>query len=467
MKVVIVNKNRAIFSLVLIGLFLIWGVYISFFKFDVDKLLASSSLKNRTFVAQVVEIESKSGIKAYLFEEHTNPIISIDFIFEKQGYAYDENGEKGISNIASIMMTKGAGKLDNQAFKDELEEKAIDISFSAGLDDFSGNLTTTTQNQNRAYELLKMVIFQPRFDDVELALVKEQIAYSFKSQQENPKSILSLKTLEGLYDKHSYSDNFLGNIDNISKVSASKLKSFLQNRFSKQDLIVGISGDINPEQASAILDDLFASLKENRTNAEIENANLLFDGKNIKQNFKSAQNVANFISEGTNRKDMDFYPLYVVNYIFGGAGLNSRLSAIARENEGLTYGIYTYLANNDKSNLIQGSFSSTGKNFPRVVEIVEYEWDKMGKKGITDKELETAKKYLISSYNLRFASIGEISSMLVYMQKLQLGMDFLQKRNDYIRNISLTDANRVARKYFAGQQINWFSIGAFENELEK
>ena len=38
--------------------------------------------------------------------------------------------------------------------------------------------------------------------------------------------------------------------------------------------------------------------------------------------------------------------------------------------------------------------------------------------------------------------------MLVAMQRYGLGRDFLQKRNDYIRAVTLNEVNAVAAKYF-------------------
>ena len=48
--------------------------------------------------------------------------------------------------------------------------------------------------------------------------------------------------------------------------------------------------------------------------------------------------------------------------------------------------------------------------------------------------------------------------MLNEMQKLKLGLDFLQKRNEYIKNVTLEDVNNAAAKYFA-QGIKEVTIG--------
>ena len=140
--------------------------------------------------------------------------------------------------------------------------------------------------------------------------------------------------------------------------------------------------------------------------------------------------------------------------------MSSRLSLAAREQEGLTYSIYSYLDLTEKAPMIKGGFSATPQNFPRVVEIVREQWQKMGQKGVSEKELAEAKNYLLSSYNLRFASLGGISAMLAYMQRDNLGIDFLQKRNDYIRNIKIEDVNRAAKKYFDNQNLRFEIIGS-------
>ena len=72
----------------------------------------------------------------------------------------------------------------------------------------------------------------------------------------------------------------------------------------------------------------------------------------------------------------------------------------------------------------------------------------MAEQGATQEELDKAKKSLISSYNLRFASIDNISDMLLEMQKFALGKDFLNKRNDYINAVTLEEVNAAAKKYF-------------------
>jgi zinc protease len=434
-------------------------------SFDPEEIVKKSILKDKTFETNVVEIVSENGIKAYLFEDHTIPIISIDFLFKNSGISYDEAGYEGIGNMVSALLTEGAGDLDNDKLKEELELYAIGISFGVDFDDFKGSLLTLSENKEKAYNLLNLALTKPRFDDENAALAKQRMNFALRMQSERPDSVLGLEFAKNIYGRHPYSRNPVGQKQAIAKITRKDMQNYIKENLTTDKLVVGISGDITPDEAGKVLDKIFQGLKKEGLNKEISAADIVFDGRDVEIKRKSAQNIAIFANRALERTDTDFYPLYVVNYIFGEAGLGSRLSLKAREEEGLTYGIYTSIVNRQKSDMLRGRFSATPENYYRVIEIVKNEWKNMGSKGITEAELKSAKDYLIASYNLRFASIDNISSMLTYMQRYNLGIDFLQKRNEYVRNITLEQANGAAEKYFNDDNLIFISIGNFNREI--
>lgn len=456
------------FGKVLLLLFVVLSivyVYKNYVVFNPQHILDNSILKEKTFETNVIEIKSpQKGIKAYFFEDNSNPIISINFLFKNAGLASDSVNEVGISNLAASVLMDGAGDWDAQQFKEELEKKAIGLSFSADLDDFTGALITTSGNQQEAYNLLKSVLTSPRFDAEDIARSKEQMLIALKQQQEHPASVLGLEFAKEIYQEHPYARNPIGNSRDIVNISQHQLKDFVKNHFTINNLIVGIAGDVSEEKAGVIIDEIFGSLPENGRISFVRDAGIEFDGREKNINLKLPQTISVFVNRGLARNDKDFYPLYIANHIFGGSGLGSRLSLVARENEGLTYSIYSYMSLMDKSPLIKGSFSSTPENYDRVQEIIKSEWKKMGEKGVSEKELDEAKNYLISSYNLRFAAISDISNMLVYMQKDSLGLDFLKKRNDYVREVSKENVNKVAKDIFGNENMIFVNIGSLEKD---
>ena len=429
--------------------------------FDVREILENSILQSKPIETEVVEVVSKSGVKAYLFEDKTNPIISIRFLFRSGGYAYDY--KQGTANLLSSMLLEGAGNYSSQKLKEELELRAIDLSFNVDQDDFSGSLTYVKDEAAVAQNILSLVLTKPLLSKDDLNRLKEKTLLALKRQQENPSAVLELEFAKELYGNHPYARNKLGFDESVKDITAFDLQKFMRERLAKDNLIVGISGDISPEEAKEALEKIFRELPALAEKRSLPTIKAKFDGRVKSVDREIPQPITAFSSQGIARNHPDFYALYIVNHIFGENGLTSRLSLDIRENSGLTYNIYTYLLMKDEIDLIRGGFSSTGENVGKIIGRLRKQWVDLGKKGVTKKELIDAKSYLIASYNLRYTSINEIAQMMAYMQRDNLGPDFLKMRNSYIEKVGLEDANRVAKEYFKKDNLIFVTIGGNKN----
>ena len=432
------NSYKMLFKLLFMAVIVYSGyaIYERNTFLDYDKFVENSILNGHNFNTKVEEVIShRYKIKAYLFENKTNPIVAMSFMFKNSGYASEDDNKSGITNLLNEMLVSGAGDYNDEQFKERLEDNAVSIGFSSNKDDFFGSLLTTVENKELAFDMLKDVLERPRFESDDLLRAKQQLLEALRQQSEHPESVLRLEFAKELYGNHPYGRNPLGKKGAIEKIYDNDLRDFMRRNFAKSNLIVGIAGDIGPDEVGIWLDKIFGKLPDS-ANMNFErkpDVNFMEKSKDIQ--LTTSQNTAMFAVEGVGRNDVDFYPLYVANFIFGGSGLTSRLSLAARENEGLTYSIWTTMSLADKSPLIVGSFSSTPKKFDEVVEILYQKWHDFATNGASSQEVDEAKKYLIASFNLRFAAISDIAEMMMLMQKDNLGADFLQKRNNYNQHI--------------------------------
>ncbi len=67
--------------------------------------------------------------------------------------------------------------------------------------------------------------------------------------------------------------------------------------------------------------------------------------------------------------------------------------------------------------------------------------------GVTDEELQSAKRYLTGSFPLRIDTSEELSQFLVQVEYYGLGLDYPEKYNALINALSKEDIMRVARTY--------------------
>lgn len=454
------NKNNSLIMFVLLTVLLVL-VYSYNKSFSLQSLVENSVLNNREFKGKVEEIFSeKSNIKSYFMQQNEVPIVAISFIFDNSGSAYDDVNKKGIASLFVATIKDGAFNRSADEIRDELGLKGISISFDSSKDSISGSLVAPKEYLQDAVELLRDILSKPKFEKKYLEIAKAQIIKSLMVEKENPAKELSLANDKLLFGEHEYSQNPLGNIQDIKNISQEDLKNFVKNRLAKNNLYVGIAGDLTKEEALSSVDGIFGNLNETNNVKKIENVVLDFNKPELKIERKDGQNIVVFTTNGTCRKCEDFYPLYVANYLLGGAGLNSKLNQKLREQEGLTYGAYSSMVLTDKVNLLTAGFSTTKDKFEKAVDMFRSEWENIRQNGFSNDEVEFAKNYLIASYNLRFASISGIADILVMQQKYDLGLDFLIKRNSYVKNVNVEDVNKVAKKYFTDNLLQ-AQIGTF------
>ncbi|MBQ7304218.1 MAG: insulinase family protein [Alphaproteobacteria bacterium] len=437
------------FFYTLLGLILIL-VYIVYRQNSInfDRIVAKSELKEKTFTKMPQEFVTEKGIKYWLIEDNQIELISLSFSFTKSGFAYDSDNKQGVSVLSAQMLGGGTKKYNYEDYHNLLQLNGIAIAFNTDKDDFTGYMTTPSNSKEQAFDILEQVLKEPLLDKNYLETLKNQFAVLVKTQKETPQSELGIKFKQTLYGNHPYARTVETMAESVASLKTDDIKEFLQNSLSRDNLIIGVAGNITPDEASKFIDKVFSQIKEKSDNKTLDAPKLNLTAQTIKIKRDTAQVISSFALKGVKRLDKDFYPLYIANHIFGGSGLTSRLSLETREKEGLTYGVYTYLVIDELSPLILGGFSCVEENYDKMKNLISEQMRKIAANGVNKKEFKAAKDYLLASYNLRFSSTLELSKMLNQMQKLNLGLDFLQKRNDYVKKVTLDEVNEAAKTYF-------------------
>ena len=113
---------------------------------------------------EIKRVMSPGGIEAWLVESHANPLIAMRFAF-RGGAARTRAARQGLAYFVSGMMDEGAGDLDSVAFQERLQTLAMRMDFDAGRDVMLGNVQMLTANKDESFDLLRLAMSKPRFDD--------------------------------------------------------------------------------------------------------------------------------------------------------------------------------------------------------------------------------------------------------------------------------------------------------------
>ena len=395
--------------------------------------------------SKIEEIVTPGGIKAWLVREPAVPMIALDFAFTGGANA-DPADKPGVANMLSSLLDEGAGDIDSQTFQERMEEKAIELGFTASRDQFRGSLRSLSLNLDEAVNLLRLALTTPRFDAEPVERIRSQLLANLSRASTSPNDIANKRWWAAAFPDHPYGRPSNGTPETLAAITVDDLKTYVRNVFARDTLTVAIVGDIDADAAGKLIDRVFGGLPAKATLAPVPAVTIQGLGERVVVNLDVPQTVIHFGSPGFGRHDPDFIAAYVVNHIYGAGSFTSRLYTEVREKRGLAYGIRTNLLWMDHANVLTGGTATRSDKAAETLSIIDTEMKRIATEGPTQDELDKAKAYLKGSYALAFDTSSKIAGQLVQLQLDKLGIDYPERRNTMIDAVTLADARRVAKR---------------------
>jgi zinc protease len=398
--------------------------------------------------ADVQEITTPSGIRAWLVEDHSLPLLAVQLRFTESGSAHDPKGKEGRANMASALLGEGAGELDARAFSEAIEARAMRLTFSVDEDGLDVALESLSEHKDEAMRLLGLALAAPRMDESSIGRVRAQ-TLSLITQMESRPAFLAQRALrKAAFGEHPYAVPATGTAESVRSLTQADVRDYAKTRLTRGNMVVAIAGDISAAEATALLERHLAALPaQPGAVAQLPEASPPAKASEHHLTFDVPQTVVAFGLPGIKRRDPDFLTAFIVNHMLGGGGsLTSRLGREIREKRGFTYGIATNLDPLEHGALWHGSFATRAQQAKEAVAAARSVVQTFAAQGFSDVEFEEAKDYLRGSFMLQLDSNADLARFLITMQVQQLGIDYLDKRNQLISAITREEAMRVAKR---------------------
>lgn len=407
---------------------------------------------------KIERVTSPGGIEAWLVESHANPLIAIRFAF-RGGASQDDKDKEGLAYFVSAMMDEGAGDLNSIAFQERAQELAMRMDFDAGRDVMLGNVQTLTANKDEVFGLVRLALSKPRFDEDAVERVRAQILAGLKFDEHDPETVASLAWDRIAFPDHPYGRPVKGTMASIAAISSGDLKNYVKRVFARDKLMISVVGDIDAETLGRALDQVFGDLPLHSELAPVADANPPFGPTREIIEMDVPQSVAQFGHRGIARKDGDFIPAYVLNYIIGGGGFSSRLMEEVREKRGLAYSVHSNIYPFEHGAVFVGNVATKNEAVGQSLDVIEGELRRIAEHGPTAEELDGAKSYLTGAYALRFESSSSIANQLLAIEIEDLGIDYVDKRNALIDAVTLDEIKRVAKRFIEADRLITTIVG--------
>ncbi len=409
---------------------------------------APVAAKKQDRVLDIQTLKTPGGINLWLVEDHTLPVIGINFAF-RSGASTDAADRQGVSQLLSNTLDEGAGDITSEQFQAALRDNAIDLGFSSSRDSFGGSMRTLVRHKDKALELLKLAVTSPRFDQEAVDRMKQANLTRIRASMSDPDWIGARIMNDRVFGAHPYVQNSGGTLASMAALTPEDLRAARARHFARDRLYVGIAGDVTAAEAARIVDDIFGGLPETaKTDGKVGASDMPAATKPVFYATPQPQTNLTMVWPGISIHDVDHYAGVVMDYIYGGGGFSSLLMNEVREAKGLTYGIYSDMMNMDHADRYTVAGSMLPQNVAPTIQMVRAIADRMRTTDVTAEQLQAAKDYLTGSMPLHFGSTMSVAGAVTGLQINNRPATALDDVRATIMAVTPADIRRVATRVF-------------------
>ena len=336
----------------------------------------------------------KCGIRMVLEEIPYVQSVSLG-IWVRAG-ARDESRElSGVSHFIEHMMFKGTEKRTAKEIAEDTDRIAGQMNAFTGKEATCYYIKTLSSNAESAAEILSDMFMHSKFDKKEMAREKKVIYEEMKMVNDSPEDVAHDTICELVFKNNPLAKSILGTQSSLRGISRDMLKKYIEDEYTKDSVVVAVSGNFDEDAVCAVFEKELGSLKDKKLLKAYEEAPYKPSYKVIVKDIEQSH-----ICLGTRGVKIDddlYYALSLLSNIFGGT-MSSRLFQNIREQKGLAYSVYSHMS----------SFSDMGYfNIYAGVAHNKIEAALLGIKGeisslknnfVTEDELSMAKEQLKGNY---------------------------------------------------------------------
>lgn len=396
-----------------------------------------------------------------VFEEgKVLPIVSLQLVFKNAGHL--SNTIDGLADMSAKLLNEGTSKDGSIGFATKLDAHAVDISAHVGRESFVIEVSALKSEFAYAVERLVELLKDPNYTEEALKQIKYQKIGWLKQKESDFDYIAASKLRATLFKGSALAKPYDGTVDSIKNMKLDDIKRFVNTHLGYNNAIGVVGGDLSLKEAEGYLTQVL-SLFPKVPAKEVEKV-AASDKKETVVTDEDTQQAYIFFGApfhfAYNAKEQ--YKAKIAEYLLGGAGFGSRMMEEIRVKRGLTYGVYASLRRTKSVSYMSGYLQTKLSTQDEAKALIQSVVDTFVKEGITQKELDDTKKFLLGSEPLRTETLSQRLGRAYNDYYYDRPLDFSKQQLEKIESVTLEEMNTFIKAHKELSDIS-FSIVTKKN----
>ena len=345
------------------------------------------------------------------------------------GTRNEEPGEEGLAHFCEHVTFKGTERRKAWHILNCLESVGGDLNAYTNKEGTVYYSAILKEHIARAVDLLSDIVFHSVYPQAEIDKEVEVICDEIESYNDSPAELIYDEFENILFKGSSLGHNILGTAEQVRSFTTEDALRFTRKLYRPDNAIFFAYGDIDFKKLvklvrRALADDDSGKLAEEDCHADFSGGTGFAGDENSITTEKSVSSVKSVgpknypsvgeeiagqtivmqknthqahVMIGTRAYDVNDdrrMPLYLLNNILGGPGMNAKLNLALREHNGLVYTVESTMVAYGDTGTWSIYFGCDEHDIKRCLRLVRKELDRMMEKPLSDSQLKAAKKQI-------------------------------------------------------------------------
>ena len=347
------------------------------------------------------------------------------------GTRNEEPGEEGLAHFCEHVTFKGTERRKAWHILNCLESVGGDLNAYTNKEGTVYYSAILKEHIARAVDLLTDIVFHSVYPQAEIDKEVEVICDEIESYNDSPAELIYDEFENIIFKGSPLGHNILGTAEQVRAFTTEDALRFTRKLYRPDNAIFFAYGDIDFKKLVKLIGRALADDESGKLAAEklpqISQITQISGDENSIAAEKSVSSVSSVVSVGPNNypsvgneiagqtivmqknthqahvmigtraydvNDSRRMPLYLLNNMLGGPGMNAKLNLALREHNGLVYTVESTMAAYGDTGIWSIYFGCDEHDVKRCLRLVRKELDKFMQKPLSDAQLKAAKKQI-------------------------------------------------------------------------
>jgi len=410
----------------------------------------------REDIAQILPEQFKltNGLRILLLRDNSTPTVTLSGHIQA-GTEFDPDNQAGLAAFVAANLLNGTNSKDVLTIAKVLAERGASLDFQAYSEGVHIEGDSLAEDLPILVEVLADVVKNCTFPVKDLELHRQQTLTDLQQELDEPSEVARRIFVQSIYPKKHPLHTFPTE-ESLHQIQRQDVIDFKAKYYRPDTTVLALVGDFDLDKVRSLLQNKFGNWEASGEAPTLKYPTVSMPEKIVSLNPVlpgKAQAVTYMGCTSINRYDHRFHAALVLNQILGGDTLSSRLGAEVRDRQGLSYGIYSYFQALKNAGTFLIEMQTSPEDSTKAIASTRQILQQIHQQGVTALEVETAKRTLISHYNVSLANPEELTDRILMNEVYELDKVELHSFTDKIQKVTLAEVNQAARKLLHPDQI--------------